>query len=160
MGSYDVIISRFFCSLMLHLQVIRDIYCSIRMVKFLTKHAPLLDNLVYAYLICMMKFCGTLFTETMNIIVICQQTSTLDCIINLLAIGIIAEIDKIFYASVGKISTKQVLHEENLPVFRKGGMKFERNIAQKCLWFLYKFLRLFYVSIYFYFMPFLSIAIS
>ena len=94
----------------------------------MSKHAPLFDNLVYAYLICLMKFVGIIFTETMNILVICQQSSTVDCIINLLALGIIAEIDKIFYISVGRIRTKQVLDEENLPIFKPGGMKFERSI--------------------------------
>ena len=44
MTTYDVLLSRFFCSLVQHMLLIRDVYTTIKMVKFLTKHAPLFDN--------------------------------------------------------------------------------------------------------------------
>ena len=100
---------RFICSILLHMQLKNEVFNSLRMFKFFIKHRPLFDSVSYPILIINMKLLGSLFTEIVNILLICMQTTTMDCVLNFIALGIIAEIDNLYLSSLGNTRTKEAL---------------------------------------------------
>ena len=134
-----------------------------------------------------MQFTATFFIEVINIIVLCAVNDTVNIIFNFTAIAIIAGFDNFVYESLKNESFKE-LHEEKFQqkIFvikhtssrkcklgeltdvkdendelRPMKIAFkDRETLNKVYFALYRFLRSFYVSFYFYFAPFTVIVIS
>ncbi len=86
----------------------------------------------------------------------------MDAIINFIALGAISEIDNYYAVSLTHLPIKKAL-EENPLKFKKRilNMKFsETSLKQKILLIIYKFYRVLYVSIYFYFTPYITTVFS
>lgn len=85
----------------------------------------------------------------------------MDCVMNFIALGVIAEIDNLYAASLRSEKVKAVLAEENQPPYTKGGLTdFNQNLWIKYLRVIYRGGMIIFVSLYFYFLPFTTIAIS
>lgn len=111
----------------------------------------------------------------------------MDIVYNFVVLGIIAEFDDFVYSSLRNESMKLLIEPEvteRVLVIKhttskkckdselssvetidgqKRPLKLEfgrRAILNKCLWVQYKCMRMFYVSVYFYFMPFFCIVLS
>ncbi len=78
---------------------------------------------------------------------------------NFIALGIIAEIDNLYYVSLRSFKAKGVFEEENLPVIRKDS-EVKKSVSIWIMKGVYQFSRLIFFSFYFYFMPFITIAIT
>jgi hypothetical protein len=134
-----------------------------------------------------MQFTSTLLIEVANLIVLCACNDAVNIIFNFTAIAIIAEFDNFVFESMKNESFKELLEEKFVDkVFRvkhttskkcgkgelsdvkdeNGGFRplrinfAEREPLNKALFAVYKFMRVFYVSFYFYFIPFTVIMIS
>ncbi len=83
-----------------------------------------------------MKLIGALLTEVVNIFLICSQNNIMDCVMNFIALGVIAEIDNLYASSLKEFKCKAVLEEENIPEQTKGGLQDFKNtfwlILQRC----------------------------
>jgi len=111
----------------------------------------------------------------------------INIVLNFIAIAIITEFDDYVYASMRNEPCKKLIekqyyekvlvvhhttskscHDQELSYvkdengeFRKLKIKFsDRSCGQKCGLFLYRMNRMFYVSMYFYFLPFFTIILS
>lgn len=122
-----------------------------------------------------------------NIGVICGAPDTISIVFNFIALAIIAEFDNFVYGSLKNESFKELterkfaqyalvichttskkckdeevtkeLDKEDEP--RPLKIKFmNRTLGNKILFSVYKFLRTFYVSLFYYFIPFSSVIIS
>ena len=138
-------------------------------------------------MISFLHFTVTTATEICNICIIITSLYPVVIVLNFIAIAIIAEFDNYVYSSMRneyckkliekKISEKVLIvhhttskrcgdneltdvKDENGD-FRKLRVKFSDRICQsKCGFILYKMCRMYFVSFYFYFMPFLSVMLS
>lgn len=67
------------------------------MLKYYNNHHEEFSEHITPVLITLMQFFGAVFTEVININVICAQSTIMDSVMNFIALGVIAEIDD-FYA--------------------------------------------------------------
>jgi hypothetical protein len=96
--NFDILVTRFICAFLLHIQIEKEVKISLKMIKYFTSHRSRFDSGIQPFLIPFMKLCGSLFTECVNIFLICQQTTIMDCVMNFIALGVIAEIDNLYAA--------------------------------------------------------------
>jgi len=140
-----------------------------------------------AFITAYLHFLAVVFTEFTNIAIILYSPDPINIVLNFIAIAIITEFDDYVYASVRNEPCKKLIekecYEKVLVVhhttskscgdqelsyvkdengeFRKLKIKFsERPCGQKCGLIIYRMSRMFYVSIYFYFLPFFTIVFS
>ncbi len=125
--------------------------------------------------------------EVVNIEIILTSLNPVDIVYNFIALAIIAEFDDFVYSSLRSESMKKLIEREVTEKilivqhtsskkckagekskildedgnYRPLKMTFrERDRCNKCLWVQYKCMRTFYVSVYFYFMPFATIVLT
>ena len=109
--------------------------------------------------IAIMQFIGAFFTEIINILVICSLPTIMEIIMNFIALGAISEIDNYYLASLSICPLKCAL-EEPLIVTRKGRELNERPWKPMFVHVIYRALRVFQVSFYYYFTPFLAVIFT
>ena len=63
-----------------------------------------------------MKLGGSVMTEVVNILLICKQDTIMDCVMNFIALGVIAEVDNMYANSLKNLRIKAAIEEENLPI--------------------------------------------
>eukprot|EP00352_Strombidinopsis_acuminata_P009313 CAMPEP_0176377410 /NCGR_PEP_ID=MMETSP0126-20121128/28871_1 /TAXON_ID=141414 ORGANISM="Strombidinopsis acuminatum, Strain SPMC142" /NCGR_SAMPLE_ID=MMETSP0126 /ASSEMBLY_ACC=CAM_ASM_000229 /LENGTH=149 /DNA_ID=CAMNT_0017739241 /DNA_START=1587 /DNA_END=2036 /DNA_ORIENTATION=+ len=128
------------------------------MMKYVTNHRDDFKFPIMAYFIGIMQFIGGLFTEILCILYIATQSSTIATIIKFLALGVIANVDN-FYASALPDSYPLKQKSDPLPIKVVNGDPCTRNrsCCTKIMRYIYKFIRAFYCSILFYYMPYLAI---
>ena len=110
-------------------------------------------------LIAIMQFMGAFFTEIINILVICSLPTIMEIIMNFIALGAISEIDNYYLASLSICPLKCAL-DEPLIVTRKGREMKERPCKPMLVHVIYRALRVFQVSFYYYFTPFLAVIFT
>ena len=128
-----------------------------------------------------------LAVEIVNIEIILTSLDPVDLVYNFIALAIIAEFDEFVYAALRnepmKLLTKNEItqkiliirhttssrcgeHELALKLEQEQDLRLlrvtfqSRNFGNKCMFVLYKCMRIFYVSVYFYFLPFTTIMLS
>jgi hypothetical protein len=117
------------------------------------------------FFVALMQLLGALCTESVNIVSICMQSENTEIIQNLLAFGIIAEIDD-FYAASLKNSFPRALQQNGTLSFSKLGkddhdpLEINKTYFSKFLLGVYRLFQWFYDSIYFYFMPFFVVILT
>ena len=136
------------------------------MMKFTLYRTGGWNRRIPMFFVAVMQLLGALFTETINMVLICVYSSNMEIIQNLLAFGIIAEIDD-YYAQSLKNSFPRALQENSTLSFSKLGKDnhdpLEINKSYISRYFfqgIYRFWQLFYDSFYFYFMPFLVMYLT
>ncbi len=125
--------------------------------------------------------------EFVNIEIILTSLNPVDIVYNFIALAIIAEFDDFVYSSLRNESMKKLIEkeitekvliirhttskkckEDELSTvlnedgeFRPLKVTFKsRDGCNKCMYIAYKVMRTFYVSVYFYFMPFTTIVLT
>lgn len=93
-------ITRFICAIILHLQIEGEVNQAIKMMKFTIYRTGGWNRRVPQFLVALMQLIGAILTEVINMILMCSFTQSIDVIMNLLAFGIIAEIDDLYAKSL------------------------------------------------------------
>jgi hypothetical protein len=175
----------FICITMLHLQLIDTSSRYLKMAKFAMNHPYLFKYPGEAFFICILQFVTSQAIEFSNILLCLMTTDTIDMISNFVAIQIVSVFDEFVYASMSdeplKIMVEESVVEEIFVVnhttskkARESEMVTDNEGVERPLkvtWqmrgpkfnffrVIYFILRCYYVSIYFYFLPFLSIMVS
>jgi len=141
------------------------------MMKFLANHnylAPGQDHLTTYFagtsgpmMVALMQFFGAVFTETINILSICSLENTKEVIMNFIALGVIAEIDNYYLSALPPSELKCRLEEPfEIKILSKELKFWERDFKTKFVRCVYKFLRVFEVSFYYYFTPFIVLILT
>ena len=113
-------------------------------------------------LISLMQFVASLATETINILLICAQDDVQDILMNYIALGVIAEIDDYYASTQTNDPIKNIVEDVELTI-NEEAFKAERVDSEWRMistWIYKVFMRTFYQSYYFYFMPLTVIIIS
>ena len=112
-------------------------------------------------LVAMMQFFGAVFTETINILAICYLENTKEVIMNFIALGIIAEIDNYYLSALPPSELKKRLEDPFEIKILSRELKFvDRDLKTKIVRCIYKFFRVFEVSFYYYFTPFIVLILT
>lgn len=180
--------ARFICSTILHLSLIDEVSHGLEMMKYSCNHRYKFKVFWIAWLSGFFQALSCLTVEMANIFVLCCANDTIDIVFNFIALAIIADFDNYVFQSmkgeglrelIVERFTKKVLRVEHTTSkkcrveertgiwneekqeFRKLKIQFsERPIVNKLFFSLYKVLKTFYISVFFYYMPFLSIILS
>ena len=178
---------RFICATILHLSLLDETFTALLLMKFGANHSYLFSNVNLAFICSCFQFIMTLSVEIVNIALICTGVDAINIVLNFIALAIIAEFDNFIFNSLrsefikkftdSEVSKKilRIRHttstscgvEELTDIkdennnFRPLRIQFSsRTCLNKFLYVYYKMLRCLYVSLYFYFMPFLVIFAS
>ena len=156
-------------------------------MKYALNHPYKFLSYTNAFLAGFMQFTATVLIEVVNIIVLCGVNDPVNIIFNFTAIAIVAEFDNFVFESLKNESFKEMLESkfENKVLvikhtssrkckmgelsdvkdendeFRPMKVAFkDRETLNKISFGVYRLMRNFYVSVYFYFFPFTVVVIS
>ena len=203
-----VIISRFLCAIVLHMQLSGELGQALDKMKFALNHSYLFKP-GHGYAVAYMSgFCQAIMifsVEMVNIISILSYADTLNVVICFLALAIVKDFDDFFYQSLGTNKDKDLIETENYkslymikrttsknargkmegnklkdenldylrdPKFEEKKWKLDgivdgdnyifvpflsRSCTNKLLSIIYRFFRVLYVSLWYYFLPFAAL---
>ncbi|TNV82096.1 hypothetical protein FGO68_gene9164 [Halteria grandinella] len=160
--SWSIVLAKFFCVFLLHLSIIGEVRQGIVMLKYQIDHQ---DNfrdqegkstIIPATLLIFMQLSTSLATEYINYYLIVGATTTLEAIINYVALKGIAEIDNIYF-QIAQQDELKVAFIESKPLIEhttKERRSSRNQLRGRKLFFrkLYKLIKFIY-SAYFYFLP-------
>lgn len=95
-----VLIARFVCSVLMHLQVNEDMKQGLSMMKFVTNHAEEFTNPYYAFEIAFMQCIGGISAELFCIIFLCSLSDPITVLIRFIAFSSIGKIDNFYSAAL------------------------------------------------------------
>jgi len=183
----SVIFARFICASVLHMSLMEEVNSALMNMKYALNHDYIFQRANLAYLVCVLHFVSTLSTEFCNIVIIVAATDPINIVLNFIAIAIIAEFDNFVYNSMRNEYFKKLIEhsfaEKVLVVhhttskrcsvndlsdvkddngdYRKLKISFtDRSCLSKFKFVIYKTCRLFFVTTYFYFLPFFVVILS
>jgi hypothetical protein len=93
-----IMVARFVCSILMHLQVEGDMRQGLIMMKYVTNHAEDFANPHYAFFVALMQSVGGISSEIFCIIFLCSLTNPIEVLIRFIAFASIGKIDN-FYAA-------------------------------------------------------------
>jgi hypothetical protein len=110
--TYWVIISRFVCGIVLHMQLQDELKAGLGKMKFAINHSykfkPGIGYQV-AFMSGLMQASMIMVVEIVNVLVILSYADTLNVVICFCALAIIAEFDNFFYEAIGANKDKELL---------------------------------------------------
>ena len=101
-----------------------------------------------------MQLCGALFTEVLNLANIFGQQSSKGIITELIAFGVIAEVDDYFARMIQSPLKKEAFSKDTVFAVQDDLEHWEEMTAAKCF---YKACKIMYKCVYYYFLPFVSL---
>jgi len=108
-----------------------------------------------------MQLTSGFFTELINIRLMCQQETIMDTVMNFFALSVIHEIDDYYSSSLQNFKLKEAIDDPPaIKIHSKDENKPEITGWLFVLRMIYKLLRALYSSAYYYFFPFLAIAMT
>lgn len=182
-----ILFTRFICGTILHLSLIDEVCSGLDNMKFCLNHPYLFQSYRQAWLAGFLQTLIVVLVEFVNIEIILTSLNPVDIVYNFIALAIIAEFDDFVYSSLRNESMKKLIEKEITEKvlvirhttskkckddelstvmgedgeFRPLKVTFKsRDGCNKCMYIFYKIMRTFYVSVYFYFMPFTTIMLT
>ena len=179
--------ARWICATILHLVDSYGVVGSLERMKYTLNHKYKFYAPNRAFIISFLEFTITTTVEVCNISIILAQTNPINIVLNFIAIEIIAQFDEFVYTALrnesGKLLIEMKIADDVLMIhhttsskcgvdelsdvkdqnvnFRKLRIQFkDRDCGNKVGWVVYRILRIFFVSIYFYFLPFFVIGLA
>ena len=182
-----IMFARFICTIILHLSLTDEVTGGLKMMKYAVNHPFKFNSFVMAWFCGFMQYTSSLGVELSNIGVILGANDTISIVFNFIAVAIIAEFDNYVFDSMKNENFKHIVDERftkpAFPVIHTTSKKCKENEKGKIrdangkryllkikigsrswtnLFFfaIYKVLRAFYVSMFYYFLPFITIIMS
>lgn len=183
-----IMFARFICTVILHLSLTDEVTNGLKMMKYACNHPYRFNLFEIAWMCGFMQMTSSLGVELSNIGVILAANDTISIVFNFIAVAIIAEFDNYVFHSMKSESFKQIIEprftKKALPVCHTTSKKCQsdemsnqidpetgelrplkiffnsRTMFNKVLFVIYKWMRCFYVSVFYYFLPFLTIILS
>ena len=131
------------------------------MVKYLNNHPDKFTRLSPPILISFMQQYAALYTELVNIILICGSPNILEVILNFVALWVIADIDDQYSEALQDFTLKKALRHKPVITNKSKDIPFKnRNCKGKAIRIYYILNRIMYISFYYYFTPFLTVLLT
>jgi hypothetical protein len=175
----------FVCISIVHLTLIEPVTQFLAMAKFANNHPYIFEHPQQAFWLSMLQFITVTGIEFANVFLLLCTNDTIDLISNFVAMVIVSEFDGYVYESMKEEPLKKLLNEE----FTEEAFIIRHTTSLKCgeteeatspdeesrllkvTWgarscqnkverTIYKIFRAYYVSFYYYFLPFLSMIVA
>ncbi len=182
-----ILFARFICATILHLSLVDEVSAGLEMMKYALNHSYKFEHYEVAWMSGFLQTTSCLSVELANIGVICGANDTISIVFNFIALAIIAEFDNYVFGSMKNESFKALCEkkfcEKAFVICHTTSKKCadtelsdqkddngdfrplkvtlaSRSLPNKILYCVYKLLRTFYVSVFYYFLPFSSFIMS
>lgn len=106
--SMTILLTRFVCAIILHIQIEGDLKQGISMIEYSMSSMKRKHRKVPQMIVAMMQFIGALLTEIINILLLCSLVDPKDIIINMVAFGVIAELDNFYANSLQSFKLREI----------------------------------------------------
>lgn len=152
---------RFIASMLMHLNVGKDVTNGLLMMKYAVNHYENFTNVHIAFFVAFMHTIISLGIEVTVIMVLCSFSSVLQVIMGYVSLSAIANIPKFFYGALHEHKMlKCAGHKLDITNYRHDNLTRHAPFGIKLMRFLQKSLRIFFCSFTYYFMPYVALIIS
>ena len=148
--------TRFICSMMMHLQVEKDIRNGLAMMKYAVNHYQRFTNVYPAFTVAVIHTCTSLLIEFSVVLVLLSLNNVLGIIMKYVSLSAIAKIPSFYYNSLydNKLLSIAGHHKLQIDVLRRHDQLKNSPCTIKIMRFIQKSLRIIFCSWSYYFMPF------
>mgnify|MGYP000370764724 CR=1 FL=1 len=154
-------LARFIGSMLMHINVEKDVRIGLMMMKYCLNHRDNFTNVYPAFFVGFMQFAISLTVEFNVMLILTSMNEILGVIMKFVSLASIANIPRFYYASL--VNHKALSFGDlKLPItkYRKDRPLKGAPCIIHILRYFYKFFRIFFCSVSFYFMPFIAIIIN
>ena len=159
--SLDMMVARFVASMMMHINVEKDVRMGILMMKYSVNHYENFNNVVPAFLMGLNSTIISLIVEINVMIILSSMPNILSVVMKYVSLAAIANIPRFYYNSL--VEHKMCgIKEVQLKItnFRHQNILSKAPCHIKVMRVIAKFWRLLFCSCSFYFMPFMAIFLN
>ena len=160
-ATIDMIIARFLGSLMMHINVEKEIRAGLTMMKYAVNHHENFTNVYPAFVIAWSSVIINLTVEANVMIILSTLPNVMSVIMKYVSLAAIANIPKFYYASLLEHKMLKCC-KENIKItnFRHNNPLAKAPLIIKLFRVIQKSLRTLFACISFYFNPFLAIFLN
>jgi hypothetical protein len=160
-GSLDMMAARFIASMMMHINVEKDVRNGINMMKYSVNHYENFNNVYPAFAIGLFGTIISLIVEINVMIILSAMPNVLGVVCKYVSLAAVANIPRFYYNSlVEHRMTKVKTLSLKITNFRHGNHLKNAPCSIKIMSFIYRFWKLLFCSWSFYFMPFTAIFLN
>ena len=147
---------RFVCAVALHVMLYPEVKKGMQIMKYSNNHEHLFRESYMPFLIGFMQYSTAVLATLVNMYLLAYQKKIEKCIIYFVALEVVVELPRIYFESMHGDEKLFEVFNHKVKVTKKGkDIKMsDRTHFGKVARVIYLFLRLFYVSIVFYCIPF------
>jgi hypothetical protein len=159
--SLDMMVARFVASMMMHINVEKDVRGGISMMKYAVNHPDNFNNVTPSFFMALVATIISLIVEVNVMIILSSMPNILGVVMKYVSLAAIANIPRFYYASLVEHRMSSV-SSLSLQVsrFRHQNILEGAPIHLKIMRVIYKFWRLLFCSCSYYFMPFTAIFLN
>lgn len=163
---FVVYLARFICAIALHLKLSPNVRRGLKLMNFANNHPEQFVNDKIPVMCGAMQVFTSIFGQLVNVTLLLAHRTVEECIILFITLAIVLELPQMYSAALTtglqeNTGTTVITQVCKHPVYKSNAgrhIKFsDRTWFHKLSRIVYKFFRLFYVSIFFYFQPFICI---
>lgn len=166
---FVVYLSRFICCIALHLKLTPNISKGLELMNFANNHPDAFTNDRVPVIAGFMQVFTAIFGEAVNLSMLLGHREVERCIIHFITLVVVLEMAQMYYGALtigmgvaGEAGITIVTQVCKEPVIKTDGKQIsmsERSCFQKMGRIVYKFLRALFVSLIYYYAPFLVVII-
>lgn len=160
--SYDMMVARFMSSIMMHINVEQDVKNGIHMMKYVVNHHEDFHSPYMPFIFGFFSMVLSIFVEINVMIILTALPDVLGIIVRYIALSTIANVPRYYFASLVDSEVAKATSGKNISITKFRHMKPLENAPRsiKCMRVVYKFCRVLFCAVGFYFMPFLAIIFN
>lgn len=159
--SLDMMVARFVASMMMHINVEKDVRAGLAMMKYSVNHYKNFTNIYPAFAVGFLQFLTALIVEINVMVILSSLPDIMGVIMKYVSLAAIANIPRFYYNSLVEHRMADVKDLKlKLTNFRHTKPLEGAPWQIKVLRFIYKTLRIAFCSLSFYFMPFMAIFLN
>jgi len=158
----EILFTRFICSMMMHLQVEKDIRSGLGMMKYAVNHHKRFTNVYPAFLVAAIHTLASFLIEFSVVIVLISLQNVLAIIMKYVSLAAISNIPRFYYNSLydNKLLSIAGHHKLKIENFRRNGSLKDAPCSIKVMRVIQKSMRLTFCCWSYYFMPFSSMFLT
>ena len=156
-----MMVARFLGSLLMHMNVEKEITAGLKMMKYACNHHDRFTNIYPPFMIAWASVCINLCVEANVMIILSTMPNVMNVIMKYVSLAAIANIPKFYYNSM--LEHKMLnCNKKGIQIvnFRHQGRLKTAPIQIKFMRLIYKVFRTFFASVSYYFNPFLAVFLN
>jgi hypothetical protein len=156
-----MMVARFVASMMMHINVEKDVRGGINMMKYAVNHPDNFNNVMPAFMLALNSTIISLIVEINVMIILSSMPNILGVVMKYVSLAAIANIPRFYYSSLVE-HRMSAINGISLPIsrFRHQNILKGAPISIRIMRVIYKFWRCLFCSCSFYFMPFTAIFLN